>query len=103
MKPGSVIIDMAASTGGNCEGSKNNETVIVNGVRLIGNSSLASTIPADASKMFGKNMVNFLKLMISNASLQLNFNDDLIQGCCITHAGEIVNARIKETYSTQPA
>src|SRR6185295_4797438 len=66
MKPGSVIVDLAASTGGNCEVTKNNETIQYNGVTIIGDSNLASSIPADASKMFGKNIVNLLKIMIKN-------------------------------------
>lgn len=96
MKPGSVIIDLAASTGGNCELTKNDETVVVNGVSIIGNSNLPSSIPSDASKMFGKNVMNFMKLMIKENTLNLNFEDDLIKGTCLTHNGEIVNEKVKE-------
>jgi H+-translocating NAD(P) transhydrogenase subunit alpha len=96
MKPGSVIIDLAASTGGNCELTKNDETVVVNGVSIIGNSNLPSSIPSDASKMFGKNVMNFMKLMIKDGTLNLNFEDDLVKGTCLTHNGEIVNEKVKE-------
>lgn len=96
MKPGSVIIDLAASTGGNCEVTKNNETVVHNGVSVIGNSNLPSTIPSDASKMFGKNVLTFLKLILKDGQINLNFEDDLVKGTCITHNKEIVNEKLKE-------
>jgi NAD(P) transhydrogenase subunit alpha len=96
MKPGSVVIDLASSTGGNCELTKDNETVIHNGVSIIGNSNLPSTLPSDASKMFGKNVLNFMKLMIKENAINLNFDDDLVKGTCLTHNGEIINERVKE-------
>jgi NAD(P) transhydrogenase subunit alpha len=96
MKPGSVIVDLAASTGGNCEYTKNNETISQNGVTIIGNSNLPSTIPSDASKMFGKNVLNFLKLILTDGKINLNFEDDLVKGTCITHNKEIVNEKLKE-------
>ena len=96
MPPGSVIVDLAASTGGNCELTKNNETVEYNKVKIIGNSNLPSTLPSDASKMFGKNVVNFLKLIIDKeGNLNLNFEDDIVQGTCVTHQGEVISDRIK--------
>ena len=96
MKPGSVIIDIAASTGGNCELTKDKETVIVNGVQIVGQSLYPSTMPMDASKMFGKNVINLLKLMVDKTgALQLNFNDEIVAGCCITHKNEIINQRVK--------
>jgi len=96
MKPGSVIIDLAASSGGNCEFSKDNETVIYNGVKIIGQSNYPSQMPVDASKMFGKNLYNFLQLIINaEGGLNLNFDDDIVRGTCITRNGEILNERIK--------
>ena len=96
MKPGAVIIDIAASTGGNCELTKNNETVIHNGVKIIGNSFFAVDMPSDASKMFGKNVINFLKLMINKeGGLNLNWEDDIVKGTAVTHNKEIVHERIK--------
>ncbi len=96
MKPGSVIIDIAASTGGNCELTRNNETIIAHGVKIIGNSFFPVDLPTDASKMFGKNVINFLKLMINTkGEFNLNWEDDLIKGTCITHNKEITNERIK--------
>lgn len=97
MRRGSVIIDLAAATGGNTDYTKNNETVVVDGVNIIGNSALASTMPSDASKLYGKNVLNFLGLITGKeANLNLNFEDDLVKGCCITHGGEIIHERINE-------
>lgn len=103
MKPGSVIVDMAASTGGNCELTQNDKIVIHNQVTIIGNSNLPSTLPSDSSKMFGKNVMNFLKLIINkDGQLNLNFDDDIVKGTCITYHKEIVNDRVKQALTTQP-
>ncbi len=97
MKSGSVIIDIAAATGGNTELTKNDETVVYNGVSIVGNSNLPATMPSDASKMYGKNILNFLQLMINKeGAFNLNFDDDLVLGTCVAHNGELTNARIKE-------
>jgi len=96
MKPGSVIIDLAASSGGNCELTKNNETVVYNGVSIIGESNYPAHKPVDASRMFGKNVLNFMKLIIGEeGALNLNFEDDIVKGTCITNAGEVYNERVK--------
>lgn len=96
MQSGSIIIDLAAATGGNTPFTKNNETVVVNGVSIIGNSNLQATMPSDASKLYGKNVLNFLQLIISKeGQLNLNWEDDLVKGSCITHNNEIVNERLK--------
>lgn len=95
MKPGSVVIDLAASTGGNTEITKNNETVLYNGVSIVGNSFLSSNMPSDASKLYGKNVLNFLQLIIKDAAINLNFEDDLVKGSCITYGGVITNERVK--------
>jgi NAD(P) transhydrogenase subunit alpha len=96
MKPGSVIIDLAASSGGNCELTKNDETVVHKGVSIIGQSNYPAQKPLDASRMFGKNVLNFMKLIIAEeGALNLNFEDDIVKGTCITHAKEIYNERVK--------
>jgi NAD(P) transhydrogenase subunit alpha len=96
MKPGSVIIDLAASTGGNCELSRDNEKIIHNGVTIIGNSSFPVDMPSDASKMYGKNVINFMKLMVTQkGELHLNWDDDLVKGTCVTHNKEVVHERVK--------
>jgi NAD(P) transhydrogenase subunit alpha len=96
MRAGSVVIDLAASTGGNCEVTENGKTIIHKGVKVIGKSDYPSDIPSDASKMFGKNVINFTKLLISSeGALTLDFNDDIVKGTCVCHAGEIMSDRIK--------
>ena len=96
MVPGSVIIDLAASSGGNCELTQDNQTISSNGVSIIGNSNLPSTMPLDASKMYGKNMVNFLKLIIGEfGALNLNWDDDIVFNTCVTHQGSIQSERVK--------
>lgn len=102
MNPGSVIIDLAASTGGNCELTKDNETVVFKGVTIIGQSNYPAKKPIDASRMFGKNVLNFMKLMIGNdGSFNLNFDDDIVKGTCITHNGEIFNERVKSVFENK--
>ncbi|WP_109698558.1 Re/Si-specific NAD(P)(+) transhydrogenase subunit alpha [Chitinophaga deserti] len=101
MRTGSVIIDLAAATGGNTALTKNGETVLHKGVTIIGNSDLAGTAPADASKLYAKNMLNFLKLMIGKeGQWQPDYKDDIVQGACITREGQVVNERVKQL---QPA
>jgi H+-translocating NAD(P) transhydrogenase subunit alpha len=96
MKAGSVIIDLAASTGGNCEMTRNDGTIVHQGVKIIGNSSFPVDMPTDASKMFGKNVINFLKLMISpKGEFSLNWADDIVKGTCVTHDHQIVHERVK--------
>lgn len=96
MKAGSVIIDLAASTGGNCELTENDKSVIAHEVKIVGNSNYPSGMPVDASRMYGKNLVNFLKLLIDQeGNLNLDFEDEIIKGACITHGGDVVNERVK--------
>jgi len=96
MKPGAVIIDIASSTGGNCELTKDDSTIAEHQVTIIGNSFFAIDMPFDASKMFRKNVLNFIKLMISaTGEYKLNWEDDLIKGTCVTHQKKIINERVK--------
>lgn len=94
MRKGAVVVDIAAATGGNTPFTKNNETVLYNGVTIVGNSNLPSTMPADASKLYGKNLLNFLALIVDKeGKLVLNFTDELVSGACICHDGQITNER----------
>lgn len=100
MKPGSIVIDLAASSGGNCELTKDNETVVYKGVTIIGQSNYPAQMSLDASRMFGKNVLNFLKLIVAeDGSLNLNFEDDIVKGTCITHQKEILNERVKAQFA----
>jgi NAD(P) transhydrogenase subunit alpha len=96
MRNGSLVIDLAAATGGNTEVTKNNETVQYKGVSIIGNSNLPASMPYDASKLYGKNVLNFLQLINDkDGKLNLNWDDDLVKGSCIAHAGEVMHERVK--------
>lgn len=98
MRNGSVVIDLAASTGGNTPFTKNNETVNRRGVSIVGNSNLPATMPNDSSKLYGKNVMNFLALITTKeGNMNLNWEDDLVKGCCITHNGEVVHERVRES------
>ncbi len=95
MRPGSVIIDIASVTGGNTDLTKNAETVMHNGVAIVGNSALAAATASDASKLYSKNVQNFLKLMIDkDGNFNMNFEDDIVKGTCITNDGKITNERV---------
>jgi NAD(P) transhydrogenase subunit alpha len=92
MKPGSVIVDLAAETGGNCEATEPGQTVERNGVRVIGPLNLPSEMPDHASQLYAKNVQNLLELLVGeDGSLNLNFDDEIVAGACITHGGEIKN------------
>lgn len=95
MRPGSVVVDLASATGGNTELTINSQTVMHHGITIIGNSALAASMPSDASKLYSKNVLNFLKLIITkDGSIHLNWEDDLVKGTCIVHDGNIVNERV---------
>ncbi|HET8592160.1 MAG TPA: Re/Si-specific NAD(P)(+) transhydrogenase subunit alpha [Solirubrobacterales bacterium] len=94
MHPGSVIIDLAADSGGNCELSMPGETVVENGVKVIGPSNLASELAADASRLYAKNLENLLGLIVSDeGELGIDFEDDILDAACIAHGGEIRGER----------
>jgi NAD(P) transhydrogenase subunit alpha len=102
MKPGSVIIDLAASTGGNCELTENGKTIVVNGVQIVGKSDYPAEMPSDASKMFGCNIINLLKIMIDkDGKLNLNMQDDIINGTTAVHGKEYISKRVKQMLNIQ--
>jgi len=97
MKPGSVIIDLAASTGGNCELTENGKTITVNDISIVGKSDYPTDMPADASKMYGNNLINLLKIMINKeGNLNLNMDDEIIKGTTAVHSHEYVSQRVKQ-------
>lgn len=99
MKSGAVVVDLAASSGGNCAVTQNNQSVrTANGVLVIGDSALPGSIPKDASAMYSKNMINFLKLFFNkNGEFSLNFEDDIIAASCVVHEGKVVSERLKQS------
>ncbi len=97
MQPGSVIIDLAAAEGGNCELTKANETIEKHGVTIIGAVNIARLIPVHASQMHSKNITTLLKHLLQNESL--DFGDEITKGACITHEGEIINEMVKQNFS----
>ena len=96
MKPGSVIVDLAADGGGNCELSKPGETVHVNGVAILAPLNLPSTLPFHASLLFSRNLTAFVLAFTKDKAFQLDFNDDIQQGALITHDGEVKHGRTRE-------
>ncbi len=95
MKPGSVIIDLAAATGGNTAMTENNQTVCYQGVTIVGNSQLPSGMPLDASKMYGRNILSFLKLIVDEQGvLTMNFDDEIIKESCVLYEGKYINEKI---------
>jgi len=97
MKPGSVIVDLAASTGGNCELTENGKNIVVHGVNIIGKSDYPSDMPTDASKMFGCNIINLLKIMVDkDGKLVLNMQDDIINGTTAVHGKEYISQRVRQ-------
>lgn len=97
MKPGSVIIDLAAVAGGNCELTRNNETISVNGVTIAGRSFYPSAMPYDASKMFGSNIINLLKIMVDKeGNLVPDMDDEIIGGTTAVHKGGYISPRVKQ-------
>jgi H+-translocating NAD(P) transhydrogenase subunit alpha len=96
MRPGGVIVDLAAGTGGNTEVTLPGETILHEGITIIGNTNVPSTMPADASKLYAKNVFNFLQLLLKNGSLTLDMDDEIIRGACITHEGVVTNERLRQ-------
>jgi NAD(P) transhydrogenase subunit alpha len=95
MKPGSVIIDLAASSGGNCEATVNGKTVVVHGVKIIGKSDYPADMPSDASKMFGSNIINLLKIMVDKQGRVVpDMTDEIIKGTTAVHGMEYVSPRV---------
>jgi NAD(P) transhydrogenase subunit alpha len=97
MRPGSVIVDLAAEQGGNCACTEPGKDVLRHGVTIIGPLNLPSSMPVHASQLYAKNISSFLLHLIQDGALNLNFEDEIISGTCLTHAGEVRNPRVKET------
>lgn len=102
MQPGSVIIDLAAENGGNCELTQKGETVVEHGVTIIGPTNLPSEVPTHASQMYARNVQSLLGLLIKDGELNLDFGDDIIDATCLTYDGEIRYAPVRERLGLPP-
>src|SRR5438270_9835354 len=103
MAPGSVIVDLAAERGGNCELTRTGETVIEHGVTIIGAINLATSVPYHASQMYARNLMTFLTYMVKEGKPQLNMQDEIIRETMITSGGEIINTRVREFFKLPAA
>ena len=99
MAPGSVIFDLAAERGGNCELTEAGKTVVKHGVTIIGAINVASGVPYHASQMYARNTTAFLTHLIRDQKLQLNLDDEIVRDTLVTHAGEVVNPRVREFFA----
>ncbi len=102
MAPGSVVVDLAAEQGGNCGSTVAGETVDVGGVSVIGPVNLPATIPTHASLMYGKNVANFLGLMLKDGVVNPAVDDDIVRESMVAHHGEVVNARVRDMLGLTP-
>ena len=91
MRPGAVIVDLAAETGGNCELTRPGETVVENGVTIVGPLNLPSSMPTHASQMYARNMLNFINHIVKDGEIIIDTEDEITKGCLITRDGEIVH------------
>ena len=99
MAPGSVIVDLAAERGGNCELTQPGELVVEHGVTIIGWFNLASAVPYHASQMYARNVSAFLLHLVKDGKLQINLEDEIVGDTLLTRGGEVVNARVREFFS----
>jgi len=95
MKPGSVIVDLASPNGGNCEATVPGQTVVKNGVTVIGRTDLITSMAHDASRMYSKNIATFLGLIIKEGNLNVDYEDEIVKGTLITHQGKIVHETVR--------
>jgi H+-translocating NAD(P) transhydrogenase subunit alpha len=102
MAPGSVIVDLAAERGGNCELTKADEVVVENGVTILGPTNLPSEVPTHASQMLSNNMLNFLKLIARGGELKLNLDDEVVRSTLAAYRGEVVSPQVRELLGLAP-
>jgi NAD(P) transhydrogenase subunit alpha len=96
MKPGSVIVDLAAAKGGNCAATQADQDVNVDGVLVLGHTNLPAEIPAHASQMYAKNLITFLKHLLNEGKIELDLEDEITSGALLTHEGTITNEMIRD-------
>jgi len=103
MRPGAVIVDLAAERGGNCELTQAGETIVAHGVTITGPLNLASTVPYHASQMYAKNIQTFLLHLVKDGAVQLNMDDEITRDTLITRDGEVVHPQIRELLGLKAA
>ena len=103
MAPGSVIVDLAAERGGNCELTRPNETIVAHGVTIIGPVNLAGTVPYHASQMYARNVTTFFLHLLKNGQVELNLDDEITRETLLTRGGEVVHPRVLEALAPAPA
>jgi len=103
MRPGSVIVDLAAEAGGNCELTVPDTVVVEHGVTIHGPTNLPATMPAHASQLYARNVTELLREFVKDGALALNFDDEIVGGTCVTHNGAVVNAAVQAALSTGTA
>ena len=99
MRTGSVIIDLAGESGGNCELSEHGKVVCRDGLTIAAPENLPSDLPTHASQMYARNVTSFLVDIVEEGELKLDFDDEVVSGSCVTHGGEVVHARALERLS----
>ena len=102
MAPGSVVVDIAAVRGGNCELTKADQVVVHNGVTILGPSNFASLAPYHASQMFSSNLVTFLKHLLGFLPVKPDCEDEIVRETLVTHGGDVTNARVRELTGLRP-
>jgi NAD(P) transhydrogenase subunit alpha len=100
MRPGSVVVDLAAEAGGNCELTEPDRVVVRHGVAIHGPTNLPSTMPVHASQLYARNVTELLRELVKDGALAIDLGDEVVRGACITHAGEVVNDAVKATLAT---
>jgi NAD(P) transhydrogenase subunit alpha len=103
MQPGSIIVDLAAERGGNCELTQPGQRLVSNGVVILGPTNLASTVPYHASQMYAKNVTTFLTYLIKDGKIQTGAEDEIVRETLVTHGGQIVSPRVREALGLEPA
>jgi NAD(P) transhydrogenase subunit alpha len=102
MKPGSVIVDLAAERGGNCELTKCDQTIVEHGVTIMGPSNLAATVATHASQMYARNMLTLLQHFVKGGAFKLDMSDEITAGCVVTTGGEVVHPKVRELMGLAP-
>jgi len=101
MRPGSVIVDLAAEAGGNCELTEPDRVVVKHGVTIHGPTNLPATVPVHASQLYARNVTELLAELVKDRALKLDFEDEIVKGACVTHAGAIVNDAVKASLAAK--